>query len=242
VTVTRQDFIDAVTAYWGAKEKQLGSSKIADAVGAGTAGSVRGGKHFDAIAALIAKFFVDAGYPPESIRLTKKAGIQLPGYYRPQKDWDVVVVHRDTLVAAFELKALGGPSFSNNYNNRIEEALGSAVCVKRAALEDLYPGEKPWLGYFFIMEDAPGSRKPVKLGKGALPPGSEWHGASYQDRFALFGRRLLAENLYDSVCFIASSAESPDQPNEPQRELDWQHFWAAVNARISYLADLGFPG
>jgi Restriction endonuclease XhoI len=181
VTVTRQDFIDAVTAYWGAKELQLGSSKIAQAVGAGTAGSVRGGKHFDAIAALIAKFFVEAGFPPESIRMGSRSRIALPGFYRPQKDWDVVVVHGGTLAAAFELKALGGPSFGNNYNNRIEEALGSAVDVQRATLENLYPGEMPWLGYFFILEDAEGSRRAVRLAQGALPPGAEWQGASIRN-------------------------------------------------------------
>lgn len=241
MTVTRQNFIDAVTAYWGAKELQLENSKIAQAVGAGTAGSVRGGKHFNAIATLIAKFFVDAGYPPESIRYASKTGIQLPGYYRPQKEWDVVVVYETTLVAAFELKALGGPSFGNNYYNRIEEAVGSSVDVHRAVLEKLYPGENPWLGYFFIMEDAPGSRSPVRLAKGALPPGSEWIGASYQDRFSIFGSRLLGERLYDAVCYITSSRETPDEPIEPVQQLDWQHFAAAVNARISYLADLGIP-
>lgn len=229
-------------AYWGAKELQLGSSKIAQAVGAGTAGSVRGGKHFDAIAALIAKFFVEAGFPATSIRMGSRSGISLPGYYRATKDWDVVVVHEGTLVAAFELKALGGPSFSNNYNNRIEEALGSAVDVRRAALENLYPGEKPWLGYFFIMQDAEGSQRPVRVSSGALPAGSEWRGTSYQERFALFGSRLVAEQLYDAVCYITSSGDDPSQPNEPVEQLDWRHFAAAVNARISYMADLGIPG
>lgn len=70
----------------------------------------RGGKHFDAIATLLAKFFLDAGYPPESIRVNKSQGLELPGYYRPQKQWDVVVVHENVLIAAFEMKALGGPS------------------------------------------------------------------------------------------------------------------------------------
>lgn len=155
MAVTRQDFENAVAAYWGAKKSQRELSKIKDAVGAGTAGSVRGGKHFDEIAALLAKFFLEADYPPEDIRVTKKHGLELPGYYRPQKQWDLVVSHRNTLVAAFELKALGGPSFGNNYNNRVEEALGSAVDLRRAVLADLFPGEKPWLGYFFIMELIP---------------------------------------------------------------------------------------
>ncbi|MGW7457773.1 PaeR7I family type II restriction endonuclease [Streptomyces sp. NPDC054797] len=240
MTVTRQDFEDAVAAYWGAKQTQIDQSAIKAAVGAGTAGSVRGGKHFDPIAALLAKFFLDAGYPPESIRITKPQGLELPGYYRPQKQWDVVVAYENTLVAAFELKALGGPSFSNNYNNRVEEALGSAVDLRRAALANLYPGEKPWLGYFFIMQDEEGSRRPVRTAKGALPVEEIWHGTSYQDRFGIFCERLMAEQLYDSVCYVTSSAADP-KPTEPVSSLDWRHFSAAINARLTYLEELGLP-
>jgi hypothetical protein len=240
LAVTRQDFENAVAAYWGAKKSQRELSKIKDAVGAGTAGSVRGGKHFDEIAALLAKFFLEADYPPEDIRVTKKHGLELPGYYRPQKQWDLVVSHRNTLVAAFELKALGGPSFGNNYNNRVEEALGSAVDLRRAVLADLFPGEKPWLGYFFIMEDAPGSRTPVRVLEGASPVEEIWHGRSYQTRFALFCERLVAEGLYDAVCYITSSEAHP-QPVELVESLDWKHFSAAITARITYLKELGLP-
>lgn len=240
MAVTRQDFENAVAAYWGAKKSQRELSKIKDAVGAGTAGSVRGGKHFDEIAALLAKFFLEADYPPEDIRVTKKHGLELTGYYRPQKQWDLVVSHRNTLVAAFELKALGGPSFGNNYNNRVEEALGSAVDLRRAVLADLFPGEKPWLGYFFIMEDAPGSRTPVRVLEGASPVEEIWHGRSYQTRFALFCERLVAEGLYDAVCYITSSEAHP-QPVELVESLDWKHFSAAITARITYLKELGLP-
>ncbi len=241
MTVTRQDFEDAVAAYWGTRRTQDELSAIKNAVGAGTAGSVRGGKHFDDIAAVLAKFFLEAGYSPQDIRVNKGQGLELPGYYRPNKQWDVVVAHANTLVAAFELKALGGPSFGNNYNNRIEEALGSAVDLRRASLSDYFPGEKPWLGYFFIMEDAEKSRSPVRISDGAFSVESMWHGASYQDRFAVFCQRLMAEGLYDAVCYITSSPENP-KPNELVRGLDWQHFSAAINARITYLKELGMPG
>ncbi|MGA5701453.1 PaeR7I family type II restriction endonuclease [Peterkaempfera bronchialis] len=240
MTVSRQDFEDAVSSYWGMKRAQGELSAIADKVGAGTAGSVRGGKHFDSIAALLAKFFLDAGYPPASIRVSTVQRLELPGYYRPQKQWDVVVAHEGTLVAAFELKALGGPSFGNNYNNRVEEALGSAVDLRRAALANLFRGEKPWLGYFFIMEDARGSRALVKSATGAFPADPVWDGTSYQDRFRIFCERLLAERLYDAVCYITSSADDP-RPNEPASSLDWRHFSAAINARITYLKELGLP-
>ncbi|MDP9848009.1 hypothetical protein J2853_007220 [Streptosporangium lutulentum] len=213
-------------------------SAIKNAVGAGTAGDVRGGKHFDDIAALLAKFFLEAGYTPQEIRVSK--GLELPGYYRPQKKWDVVVTHQDILVAAFELKALGGPSFSKNYNNRVEEALGSAVDLRRAALANHFPGEKPWLGYFFIMEDAEGSRSTVDLRRGAFPVEDAWRGTSYQDRFAIFCDRLVAEGLYDSACYITSSAENP-KPVELKESLDWRHFSAAITARLTYLKELGFP-
>ncbi|MCQ0023037.1 PaeR7I family type II restriction endonuclease [Streptomyces somaliensis DSM 40738] len=241
MTVTRQDFEAAIAAYWGAKELQREQSAIKNAVGAGTAGSVRGGKHFDAIATLLAKFFLDTGYPSASIRVTKSQGLELPGYYRPQKQWDLVVVHEDVLVAAFELKALGGPSYGNNYNNRVEEALGSAVDLRRAALAELYPKEKPWLGYFFVMQDGEESRRPVKTTRGALPVDGIWHGTSYQDRFGIFCERLMAERLYDAVCYVTSSAEDP-KPTEPVESLDWRHFSAAINARLTYLKDLGIPG
>ncbi|MEV6207408.1 PaeR7I family type II restriction endonuclease [Kitasatospora sp. NPDC051914] len=240
MTVSRQDFEDAIAAYWGVKRAQNEQSTIKAAVGAGTAGSVRGGKHFDSIAALLAKFFLEAGYPPESIRITKSQRLELPGYYRPQKQWDVVVTYENTLVAAFEMKALGGPSFGNNYNNRVEEALGSAVDLRRAALADLYPGEKPWLGYFFIMQDEEGSRRPVKPADGALPVEGIWHGKSYQERFGIFCQRLMAEQLYDAVCYVTSSASDP-KPTEPVDSLDWRHFSAAINARITYLQELGLP-
>ena len=36
VAVTRDDLVDALTAYWGRKTLQLESSRIANAVGAGT--------------------------------------------------------------------------------------------------------------------------------------------------------------------------------------------------------------
>lgn len=240
MTVSRKDFEDAVAAYWGTKRTQKELSAIKNKVGAGTAGSVRSGRHFDTIAALLAKFFLEAGYPPDAIRVTKSQGLELPGYYRPQKQWDLVVAHENTLVAAFELKALGGPSFGNNYNNRVEEALGSAVDLRRAALANLFPGEKPWLGYFFIMEDATGSRSSVQIAEGAMPVDQLWKGKSYQDRFAIFCERLMVESLYDAVCYITSSADDP-KPIELVESLDWRHFSAAISARLTYLQELGFP-
>lgn len=231
MAVDRQDFDRAVAAYWAIKKSQGESSTLNGKVGAGTAGNVRGGAHFDPIANLLSQFFLDAGYPASSIRVTVGDHLELPGYYRPQKRWDLIVSYEDTLVAAFELKGLGSPSFSNNYNNRVEEALGSAVDVRRARLAKLFPGERPWLGYLFIMEDAPKSQAPVDIAQGTafpvediwladcclaaggkpcgLPKKKTLHGKSYQERYAIFCERLVEKEMYDAVCYITSSPEAP---------------------------------
>lgn len=237
---THEDLKLAVEAYWGEKDRQRAAAELSGSTAEGSSKAVRGGGHFNPIANLIARFFLDAGYPPESIHASG-SNVRLPGYYRPTKDWDLVVVHNDILVAAIELKALGGPSFGNNYNNRVEEALGNAVDVERSNWRGLIGNEKPWLGYFFIIQDETGSSKPGGPARAAaFPPEDVWAGASYQRRFALTGERMLDEGLYDAICYLVSSASDPG-PREPSRAMDWMHFSAAIQARIKYLAELGHP-
>ncbi len=201
---------------------------------------MRGGGHFTPIAALLARFFLDAGYPPSSIG-TGRPHVVLPGVFRPTKQWDLVVIHKDVLVAAVELKGISGEkSIGKNYNNRVEEALGNSLDVSRANDVALVGPEKPWLGYFFVMEDnaASGLRKQPMAG--TLPADPVWRGLSHQERFSLTAQRLLNEKLYEAVCYVVSSAHDPG-PREPCAAADWQHFSAAIQGRISYLADLGYP-
>ena len=56
-----------------------------------------------------------------------RAMLTLPGYFRPTKVWDILIVHKQELVAAIQLKSHVGPSFGNNFNNRTEEAIGAAL-------------------------------------------------------------------------------------------------------------------
>ncbi len=237
----RPDLNYALTEYWAIKASQRDAAIASGSTEGGTSIATRGGKHFQPLVDLIAGFFLDAGYPKESIGASGSRVI-LPGYYRPTKGWDLVVVHRGVLVAAIELKALGGPSFGNNYNNRVEEAVGNAMDLSRARLAGLLGEEPPWLGYFFVMEDAAGSRKlgTTTSRSKTFPADPRWSGRSYQERFALTGERLLEEKHYDAVCYLVSSPTDPD-PKEPSRVLDWAHFSAAITARLTYLAELGYP-
>ena len=84
---------------------------------------------------------------PEASIFTESE-LTLPGFYRPTKKWDMLVVHEGHLVAALEFKSQKGPSFGNNFNNRSEEAIGSAQDIWTAYREGAFSAsERPWLGY-----------------------------------------------------------------------------------------------
>ena len=56
-----------------------------------------------------------------------KSKLELPGYYRAEKKWDLLVISKGHLVAAIEFKSQAGESIGNNVNNRSEEAIGMAT-------------------------------------------------------------------------------------------------------------------
>lgn len=237
---SQRDLHTAIAGYWATKEKQQTAAEAVRSTAEGTAKAVRGGGHFNPVANLLARFFTDAGYPVESIAASGTRTV-LPGYFRPNKAWDLVVVHKEVLVAAIELKALGAPSYGKNFNNRIEEALGNSADLSRASLARLTGREKPWLGYFFLMDDSADSRHArTARANASLPLAPEWKDLSHQERFSITGRRLVDEGLYDAVCYITSSPDDPG-PREPEPLLDWRHFSAAIDARLTYLSRLGLP-
>ena len=75
---------------------------------------------------LFTHLITEAGMPKECI--FRKKAVELPGFFRPTKEWDLLVVRERTLIAAIKAKSKVGPSFGNNFNNRTEEAMGSAIC------------------------------------------------------------------------------------------------------------------
>lgn len=73
------------------------------------------------------------------------------------------MVVEGTLLASIEFKSQVGPSFGNNYNNRTEEALGSATDIWAAYREGAFkPSARPWLGYLMLLEETARSMSPVR--------------------------------------------------------------------------------
>lgn len=226
-------FEEAVRSYWAVRASQAAKQLTSGKVDTGNRGGATGGAHLDAVAQLLEEVFVSAGFPRTSIR--RRSGIELPGYYRPTKKWDLVVIDQGHLVAAIELKSQAGPSFGNNFNNRIEEALGSAVDVWESYEKGTFGRVRPWLGYFFLLEDCPESTAPVRLAKTVFPVDPVFEDTSYKDRYRILCKRLVRERLYDAACFVTAS-QDPSRPiDQPDPEVSFDNFVAAIAGRAAYI-------
>lgn len=227
-------FEEAVRHYWLVRTAQKQKQTEAGRADAGARGSVTGGAQMDALADLVAEIFADEGFPRSGIR--RGTSLELPGYYRPEKKWDLLVVHGGAVGAAIEFKSQVGPSFGNNFNNRVEEAVGSAQDLWTAYREGRFGEVRPWLGYVFLLEDAPKSRQPVRAREPLFPIDEAFRGASYKKRYEVFCRRLVRERLYDAACFVTSS-EAPESPiEEPAADLSFARFAAEIRGRARALA------
>ena len=90
------------------------------------------------------------GDPREFVRVGR--GLTIPGYFRPTKDWDIVVCNGRELGALVELKSQVG-SLGKNFNNRAEEAIGNAKDVRVAFTNGLLGTEAPFVAFLMVLED-----------------------------------------------------------------------------------------
>ncbi len=141
----------------------------------------------------------------ESDIFTRRRKTEIPGFYRPTKGWDMVVVTDQKLVAAIELKSQVGPSFGNNFNNRTEEAMGTALDTWTAFRERRFGmSSAPWLGYLFLLEDCEASRRSVAVTEPHFRVSEEFRGASYAKRYELFCRRLVLERQFTAASLLVA--------------------------------------
>ena len=184
-----------------------GKTKKRGVSDAGLRSAVTGGAQMDGFIRLFTEIIIDAGM--EERYVFRKKLLQLPGFFRPTKEWDFVVVKNGHLVATIEAKSQVGPSFGNNFNNRTEEAMGSALDLWTAFREGAFNGGvQPFLGYFFMLEDCDASIRPVRVKEPHFKVFPEFVGASYMKRYELFCRKLVLERHYTSASFITSNSQT----------------------------------
>ena len=194
----------AVAHYWQTRTAQRRKQEQTGKADQGLRSAVTGGAQMDGFIDLFTELITQAGISHQYIY--RKKAVELPGFFRPTKEWDLLVVRDRTFIAAIEAKSQVGPSFGNNFNNRTEEAMGSALDLWTAFRERAYlESPQPFLGYFFMLEDCEASNRPVNVQEPHFKIFPEFVGASYMRRYELFCRKLVLERHYTASAFITSS-------------------------------------
>lgn len=199
---------EATMAFWGNREKARQKQIDAGKSDQGERGGVTAGKNMDGFVALVIDLIEANGLAHAKIS-RQRAVLTLPGYFRPTKLWDLLVTLDGRLIAAVELKSQVGPSFGNNFNNRTEEAIGTAHDFWTAYREGAFGKHpRPFIGWMMMVEDAPESRRSVADRSPHFPIFKEFQGASYLKRYDLLCQRLVQEQLYTTASVLASPRSS----------------------------------
>ena len=196
----------AVKHFWKARRLAARNQTKRGVADQGNRAGVTAGKNLDGFIAMVRQIIVDNGIAKADVHTDGRVDLTIPGFYRPAKNWDLLVVSRGRLVAAVEFKSQVGPSFGNNFNNRAEEALGNAVDLNTAFREGVF-GEsaKPFVGYFFVLEQCARSTSPVRFTSPHFAAMPEFENTSYAARYEILCRKLVQEQLYDAAALVLTA-------------------------------------
>jgi hypothetical protein len=225
----------AVQAFWRSREDARGKQALSGKADRGERAGVTSGKNMDAFSDLVIDLVRGNGLPKAVIH-QQRAVLTLPGYFRPTKLWDLLVMHEGRLIAAIEFKSHVGPSFGNNFNNRTEEAIGTSHDFWTAYREGAFGEQaKPFVGWLMVVEDAPSSRAPVKDKSPHFPVSKDFEGASYLQRYDVLCKRLMQEGLYTAAAVIATprSAEKAGDYADMSELSSLRSFVAELAGRVA---------
>lgn len=225
---------EAVGVFWRTRALQAQRQKDSGRSDRGSRGAVTGGAQMDGFVEIISDLIVESGVSPANV--FRKKQLELPGFFRPTKEWDLLVIKDAELIAVVEVKSQTGPSFGNNFNNRTEEALGSALDLWTAYREGAFnKGRSPWLGYVFLLEDCDKSRQPVRVKEPHFEVFPEFKGASYCKRYEIFCRKLVRERHYQAAAFLTTEKTAGQEVGwkEPASDLTFENFARSLVAHAS---------
>ena len=194
----------AVKHFWKTRAAQARNQGAGGAKDTGARSAVTGGAQMNGFVTLVRDLHCESGLPGAHIHCEKS--LEIPGWYRPEKKWELLVMAGGRILARMEFKSQVG-SFGNNFNNRTEEAICSATDLWAAYREGAFqPSARPWLGYLMLLEEAPGSTNPVGLREPHFKAFPEFQQASYAKRYEILLTKLVRERLYDAAGFLMSDA------------------------------------
>src|SRR2546427_1530762 len=224
---------EAVRYFWSTRETQAQKQgAISGTRDAGARSAVTGGAQMNGFFSLVSDILHTNGVPQAHVLTSSR--MELPGWFRSEKKWDLLVIEEGKLLAGIEFKSQIGPSFGNNFNNRTEEAIGSATDLWAAFREGAFkPSERPWLGYLMMLEETATSTRPVRSWEPYFKVFPEFKNASYVKRYDVLLTKLVRERLYDAACFLLSDAtKGPEGAyREPNPELTFSNFITSLLGR-----------
>jgi len=199
---------EAVRHFWRSRQEAAEEQRVRGTDDQGTRGTATKGKHMDGFCDLLTGVVEANGLPREQISTGGRL-LTLPGYFRPMKKWDFVVMNQARLVAAVELKSQVG-SLGNNANNRAEEAIGQGTDLWTAFREGAFGDDapQPFVGYLFLLEDSPAAHRARSHVDTHFPVFPEFVGAGYAERYDILCRKLVQEQLFTAATVILSSKSS----------------------------------
>jgi type II restriction enzyme len=187
----------------------------------------------DDFASAIETIFLSEGIDPDYVHVGR--GLTIPGYFRPTKDWDVVICNGRELGALVELKSQVG-SLGNNFNNRSEEAIGNAKDVRVAFANNLLGSETPYVAFLMVLEDTQDASGPRRTRTRFFEVDPELRNTSYADRYQRLLSRLVREQLYDAACLLPATTIGGLPLMQVDEEVGLERFLASVVARAQYLS------
>src|SRR5437879_5042834 len=107
---------EAIKLFWGNRAAAVEKQKLAGKVDQGERAGVTSGKNMDGFFTLMVSLVENNGLKDANIHMQRRV-LTLPGFFRPTKLWDILVMRRGQLIASLEFKSQVGPSFGNNFNN-----------------------------------------------------------------------------------------------------------------------------
>lgn len=209
------------------KQKEKGVQDV------GKRSAVTAGKHLDPLVREISRRLESLGIPRNEIK-TGRSDLRLPGYFRREKAWDLLVYSKHCLVGAIEFKSIAG-SFGNNLNNRIEEALGSALDFRVAEQQGVL-GDfscSPFLGFVMVVFEDTESLRTVKNQPldPRLNPDSVFENTNRIERFKISLERMIQEKIYDAAWLVIFNPETKEI-KEPYSFLNFDSFWKILSSKV----------
>ncbi|MCS1416622.1 MAG: Type-2 restriction enzyme PaeR7I [Verrucomicrobia subdivision 3 bacterium] len=227
----------AIEHFWAARELAAKNQKAKGTIDQGNRANVTAGKNLDGFRDLVRELIIANGLSDFDVFTDGRKMLTIPGYFRPTKNWDLLIVRKNQLIAAIEFKSQVGPSFGNNFNNRVEEALGNASDIKEAFREEAFlESMKPFVGYFFVLEDCPDSRKRRKISSPHFPIFPEFRNTGYANRYEILCRRLVQEQLYDAVALVMTPQQMSPRWSDLSELTSARRFAINLAGKISSIS------